>query len=361
MNILHMTSHVGAVSAVLPSSLLARVTAVMERIAPLKLADHKWDNVGVLVEAPFFPSTPCPQGVNGTLMDVNRTWGTVLLTNDLTRDVLEEGISKGVGVIIAYHPPIFTPLKRLRLSEEKECIVLRAIAAGISIYSPHTALDAAECGVNDWLASLLDDRAYVIPIQPVPLNNDEVQTANTLCMRPVAAATADAKLMHLTAISEDCVNKDSAPCDGGFVADPLARRVRTGYGRIAQLHDAVTLSVLVERIKNGLQLSSLRVATPPGWNNGGEKLISTVALCAGSGGSVFRQLKQHVDVLWTGEMGHHEVLAANANGQVVILCEHSNTERGYLRDILCERLKRDLGDDVTVIFSQSDAEPLKIW
>ena len=37
-----------------------------------------------------------------------------------------------------------------------------------------------------------------------------------------------------------------------------------------------------------------------------------------------------MDVLLTGEMSHHEVLAANAEGKHVILSDHSNTERGYL-------------------------------
>jgi len=36
------------------------------------------------------------------------------------------------------------------------------------------------------------------------------------------------------------------------------------------------------------------------------------------------------DVYFTGEMSHHEVLAAVASGHNVILCGHTNTERGYL-------------------------------
>lgn len=28
-------------------------------------------------------------------------------------------------------------------------------------------------------------------------------------------------------------------------------------------------------------------------------------------------------------MSHHEVLEATANGKTVILCDHSNTERGF--------------------------------
>ena len=46
--------------------------------------------------------------------------------------------------------------------------------------------------------------------------------------------------------------------------------------------------------------------------------------------SVIGHIGDDVDVLLTGEMSHHEVLAANAEGKHVILSDHSNTERGYL-------------------------------
>lgn len=47
------------------------------------------------------------------------------------------------------------------------------------------------------------------------------------------------------------------------------------------------------------------------------------------------------DVYFTGEMSHHEVLAAAASGHNVILCGHTNTERGYL-PILANKLLVEL-------------------
>jgi len=46
-----------------------------------------------------------------------------------------------------------------------------------------------------------------------------------------------------------------------------------------------------------------------------------------------------VDLFLTGEMSHHEILAANAQGTSVILCEHSNSERGYLKQVLQPKLE----------------------
>jgi putative NIF3 family GTP cyclohydrolase 1 type 2 len=95
-----------------------------------------------------------------------------------------------------------------------------------------------------------------------------------------------------------------------------------------------------------------------------ERPIRTVALCAGSGSSVFKSLAEEVDVLFTGELSHHEVLAAVAKGQYVILCGHSNTERCFL-PTLQSRLQQNLDDKIgkngiKVIISKKDRDPLEI-
>lgn len=112
---------------------LKRVVSLLEDFAPTSLAGS-WDNVGLLVE----PTPP-------------HTVSTVCLTNDLTEEVLDEAIEKQTDLILSYHPPIFVPLKRLTQRNVKERIVIRAVEKRIAIYSPHTACDAVEGGVNDWL------------------------------------------------------------------------------------------------------------------------------------------------------------------------------------------------------------------
>ena len=90
--------------------------------------------------------------------------------------------------------------------------------------------------------------------------------------------------------------------------------------------------------------------------------VRTVALCAGSGGSVFKSLSMDVDVLFTGELSHHEVLAAVEQGKYVILCGHSNTERGYLQT-LRQKLQQEVAvehEALEVVISEQDKDPLEI-
>ena len=70
----------------------------------------------------------------------------------LTPAVCVEALASPTAVIIAYHPPIFKPLTSFTLANPLQASLLKCAARGISIYSPHTALDSIWGGVNDWLA-----------------------------------------------------------------------------------------------------------------------------------------------------------------------------------------------------------------
>ena len=115
---------------------VADLVDAMGTIAPLRFAEP-WDRVGLLIGRPESPLA-----------------GGILLTIDLTEPVLEEAVAKGARAIVAYHAPIWEPIKRLTSETSRGRILLGCAEAGISVYTPHTALDAAPGGVNDWLETL---------------------------------------------------------------------------------------------------------------------------------------------------------------------------------------------------------------
>ena len=85
--------------------------------------------------------------------------------------------------------------------------------------------------------------------------------------------------------------------------------------------------------------------------------MSSVAVCAGSGGSLLRGVA--ADLYLTGEMSHHDLLEANAAGTAVLLTEHSNSERGFLR-ILKEKMEEKLREagSVKIVISSADKDPV---
>ena len=56
-----------------------------------------------------------------------------------------------------------------------------------------------------------------------------------------------------------------------------------------------------------------------------------------------------VDLLFTGEMSHHEALAAIEKGQVVISLFHSNSERGFLAEVLRGQLEETVQEEWDIV------------
>ena len=76
-----------------------------------------------------------------------------MLCIDLTPQVVGQAMAAKAQLIVAYHPPIFEPLSTLSPVSWKHEALLACVKGEIAIFSPHTALDAAPDGLNDWLAS----------------------------------------------------------------------------------------------------------------------------------------------------------------------------------------------------------------
>lgn len=236
----------------------------------------------------------------------------VLLTIDLTEAVLREAVALSAQAIVAYHPPIFAGLKRLVPEDRTAKLVIGLLHHNIAVYTPHTALDAVPGGMNDWLCEAFGEgnREPVLP---------------SACTPELAARF-------------NAVASSGAP----------------GMGRRVVLRQPLTLDEAIYRVKQHLGLSALRIAASVEHQNGTE--IQTVAVCAGAGGSVFEGC--NADLFLTGEMRHHDVLAASQSGTSVILTEHTNSERGYLPR-LASRIS-GLFPDIDVVVSACDRDPLRI-
>ena len=111
------------------------VAAAIERIAPLELAQD-WDNVGLLVGDP-----------KGNVKNI-------LLTIDITAEVVGEAKKSKTDLIISYHPVIWDGIKKITADGPTD-VVHELIRSGIAVFSIHTALDSAVGGVNDGLAEMI--------------------------------------------------------------------------------------------------------------------------------------------------------------------------------------------------------------
>ncbi|KAK7908458.1 hypothetical protein PG985_015761 [Apiospora marii] len=138
------------------------VVKAMKTLYPPELADSAWDNTGLLLDQALLP-----EGAES-----KQGGGAVLLTNDLTAAVVDEALEKQVNIIISYHPVIFRAIKSLSNQDPMQKHLLRLIAARVAVYCPHTAVDAAKGGLNDWLCDIIlasDIKADERKVGPMPL------------------------------------------------------------------------------------------------------------------------------------------------------------------------------------------------
>ena len=94
---------------------------------------------------------------NSGLLTGNGDWDLsgILVTLDITEDVIQEALAKKANVIVAHHPIIFKGLKRLTGANYVERCIIQAIKHDIAIYAIHTNLDSVSHGVNHKIGEIL--------------------------------------------------------------------------------------------------------------------------------------------------------------------------------------------------------------
>lgn len=115
---------------------VSEITSILESFAPLAFQED-YDNSGLIVG------------------DANMEVKGILLTIDVTPQVVAEALAKGLNLIIAHHPIIFKGLKRITGKSYVDQVVIDAIKNDIAIYAAHTNVDSVIGGVSFKMAELL--------------------------------------------------------------------------------------------------------------------------------------------------------------------------------------------------------------
>ena len=360
------------------------VCEVLARLAPLQLAES-WDNVGLLAGDPA-------AGVKHLLLCI-----------DLTPDVVDEAVAAKLQMVVAYHPPIFKPIARLvEGAPTAEAGVHRCIAHGIAIYSPHTALDAADGGTNDCLAELCGVRetqplewvdggpAQCKLVTFVPANDlERVADAlfaagaghigdyekcsfrvtgtgtffGTAAAHPVVGQAGQLERVDEIRLEVVCPAARLAAAvaalvlahpyeEPAFDVYPLQRRPTRGTGRVGLLRRPLTLSTLARKVKRAVGADCTTIVGES------ERRIERAIVAVGAAGSMPFQvpLGPH-DVVITGEIRHHDALAIRRRDCSAIALGHWSSERPVL-PVLADRLRESLpGVDVSI--SGCDSEPFR--
>jgi dinuclear metal center YbgI/SA1388 family protein len=256
----------------------------MNQMAPLRLSEA-WDNTGLLLGDP----DSAVQRLQTCLT--------------LTPESVTEAERQRADMVLAHHPLPFQPLKSITTLSLPGRLLWRLARAGISVYSPHTAWDSAERGINAMLAERL--------------NLEDV--------RPLVP------------------HGEQTPALGEPSSD-------VGAGRIGNLPKACRASELAGLCRQLFPESRTR-----GVDAG--LAVRRVAVACGSGGSLLPQaVAAHCDLFLTGEATFHQCLEAQAAGVSLLMIGHFASERFAMVE-LAQRLSVDF-PAVTSWASQEERDPV---
>lgn len=244
---------------------LASVVAKLEAIAPLFLAES-WDNVGLLAGDP------------------DSSIERVMTCLTISPETVAEAVEGQAQLVVSHHPLPFKPLQRIVTSSSTGHSLWSLLRAGIAIYSPHTAWDNAEMGINARLAESLE----LIDVQPIRESNGR-ETAN----------------------------------------------MQLGVGRVGSLHPSQSIADIAAKLRT--KIPSIRATS----NHPPQHRVDRVAIVCGSGGSFVGAARQaNANLLVTGEATYHQCLEGRALGLAMLMIGHFDSER-FSMDLLAQSLSEE--------------------
>ena len=168
---------------------------------------------------------------------------SVLLALDCTPELVDEAVACGADMIITHHPLIFSGLKKISPEDMIGDAVIKAIKAGISIYAAHTNADKVLEGVSGAMAAKLG----LVDVEVLDMDGEG-----------------------------------------------------TGLGAVGNLPEPMTAEQAVAIVKERFALKSMKASKPL------EGMISRVAMCGGSGGSLIGAARKAGAQLYiSGDISYH--------------------------------------------------------
>ncbi|MFO0941789.1 MAG: Nif3-like dinuclear metal center hexameric protein [Pirellulales bacterium] len=260
-------------------TVVSDIVSWMNAQAPLALSES-WDNTGLL------------------LGDLSAGVSKIQTCLTLTPASVDEAIRKQADLVIAHHPTPFKPLNRITTESYVGKLLWQLASHRIAVYSPHTAWDSAEIGINAMIATRLG-LSRVQPLIPSSIEG----------------------LSHL------------------------------GAGRTGQLDSKPSVEHFCKLVRQVIPNCRLRGVDC-------SNSISRIAIACGSGASLLGAAVKHgCDLFLTGEATFHQCLEAEGAGISMLLIGHFASEQFAMVE-LANRILLQFAE-VDCWASQMEQDPVK--
>ena len=313
----------------------------------------------------------------------------ILLSIDVTQDVLNEALKNKVNLIIAHHPLLFSPLKQI--TKQKNPLLFKIITNKINLLALHTNYDLAENGLNDYVAHLLGIKkiaplqgssekifkfAVYVPTQYADKVSRAIFEAGAGKIgkytetsfnitgqgtfkpmegtRPFVGEIGKKEEVQETKIETVVTERDLESViqamknahpyeEPAFDVYELLVKSSSGIGLLGEVDNQLELTEFSCWAKEKLQARYVRLIKS---NN---RKIKKVALCTGGGGSLLEQVSNlNVELYITGDITYHNALRAKELGLNVLDVEHFDTEKFFVEALYEQLIKYGIPQDILI-------------
>ena len=298
----------------------------------------------------------------------------VMITLDVRPDVVAEAITKKVDLIIAKHPPLFVPAKRLTDDDPQTKMYNDLVRHNIAVYAAHTNLDIAPNGLNDWLLSDLGAEVvdYLELIHQVPYqqftiydeNNDKIVKS----LEKIKKVQVLAKKSHIQGIvpateKENVIQllrKDFNFSNDSVIWTELSEGpfAEYGIGRIGLLSQPMELEDFCQLVKKTYQMDHVKLITKDT-----KKQVQKVAICSGSGQKFYpTAVRKDCDVYITGDVYYHTGHDMQETMMPVIDAGHyiEHLMKPHLLQIM-QQWNQDNHWNLDIIQSEINTNPFRVY
>ncbi len=358
------------------------ITNYLESIAPAALQES-YDNAGLIIG------------------NYNSEITGVLISLDITEEIIDEAIERNLNMIISHHPIVFSGIKRFNGNNYVERCVIKAIKNNIAIYSAHTNIDAViQNGVNTKIGEKigLKNTRILSPVKGVlnkiavfvpQKNAEQVRTAmfnagagkignydscsfnidgkgtfkGNEATNPHAGKKGELhteqEVKIETIVPSYLTNKVVSSMINAHPYEEVAYDVykienewtEAGSGMIGELEKPEDAMVFLNRIKEIFGCGCIKYTEATG------KTIQKVALCGGSGSFLLNNAKREkADIFITGDFKYHQFF--DADNQIIIAdIGHYESEQ-YTKELFYELLTKKFSN-FAVCLTNISTNPIK--
>lgn len=328
---------------------IGAIISAIEDFAPRSLQES-WDNSGLQIGLP----------------DGETEVRAALICLDATEAVVDEAIARGCNLIVSHHPLFFRGVKSLTAANPAERAAMKAVRAGVAVYSAHTSLDSARDGISYMMARALGmevtgvlkpaARTVRLTFQCAAHHAADLRLALAdACRYSDVSVTVDGEASQAVTVETDGipatsmeveplalvsvdVNDFDARCatvaaDGCIAANSRFYKRLTGttvdapsaygLGVTARYDKAVSGSEFVERLHKAFGTECIKVSAAyrP------DMEVRTAGFCGGSAPDFAADaFSRGADIYVCGDIRYHDFSSAMQQGQVICDVGHFESE-----------------------------------